>query len=87
MKTDTEDSLKSPKTNESMPVEEAASLSIQKIDKKLGVIDGARFLFAYVVGAGIFTTVADVHDKTGKFEYTILMWVFCGALCMFGALS
>lgn len=54
--------------------------------KQLGVMDGAKFLVSYVVGAGIFTTVNDVQNNIGNMWVTTALWIFCGLLCLVGAL-
>lgn len=54
--------------------------------KQLGVMDGAKFLVSYVVGAGIFTTVNDVQKNIGNMWVTLGLWISCGLLCLVGAL-
>ena len=63
-----------------------SSTSSRKQAKKLGVMDGAKFLVSYVVGAGIFTTVGGVHGNIGNMWLTLLLWISCGFLCLVGAL-
>ncbi len=62
------------------------SPSSSSTHKQLGVMDGAKFLVSYVVGAGIFTTVNDVQNNIGNMWVTTALWIFCGLLCLVGAL-
>ena len=64
----------------------SSSYTDTKGAKKLGVMDGAKFLASYVIGAGIFTTVTNVYVNVRNMWLTIGLWIVCGFLCLVGAL-
>jgi basic amino acid/polyamine antiporter, APA family len=55
-------------------------------EKLKGTFDGMKFLVEYVVGAGIFTTLAGIHAQIGRFWVTVAVWIACGLYCLTGAL-
>ncbi|CAF0935948.1 unnamed protein product [Didymodactylos carnosus] len=52
----------------------------------MGLLQAINLLLACVIGSGIFISAKTVLEYSGSYGLSILVWIFCGLLCIMGAL-
>lgn len=60
--------------------------SVVRLKPTLNVLNGAAINVGLVIGSGIFITPKGVLAGAGSVGLTLLIWVFCGIVSLFGAL-
>ncbi|CAF1036527.1 unnamed protein product [Brachionus calyciflorus] len=58
-----------------------------KLEKNLKVINGISLLVGVIIGSGIFISPVGVIQECGSIGISLLAWVICGLISMFGAMS
>ncbi|CAF0931525.1 unnamed protein product [Didymodactylos carnosus] len=64
----------------------ASNMKTTKQQPQMGLFQAINLLLACVIGSGIFISAKTVLDYSGSYGLSILVWIFCGLLCIMGAL-
>ena len=57
------------------------------LKRELGVWSAAAIVVGTVIGSGIFLVPSDMIRQVGSPQVLFAVWVFCGLLSLFGALT
>lgn len=58
-----------------------------QLRRRINLVPAISFIVGTMVGSGIFITPKGVHINTGSVGFSLLVWVLCGLLSMFGILQ
>uniref|UniRef100_A0A2C9K4Z7 b(0,+)-type amino acid transporter 1 n=1 Tax=Biomphalaria glabrata TaxID=6526 RepID=A0A2C9K4Z7_BIOGL len=58
-----------------------------KVKRKLGLLSGTALIVGTMIGSGIFISPKGVIAGTGSVALSLIVWVACGFISLFGALA
>ncbi|KAF7643311.1 hypothetical protein LDENG_00241770, partial [Lucifuga dentata] len=58
-----------------------------ELRKKVTLVRGISIVIGTIIGAGIFISPKGILINTGSVGMSLLVWIACGVLSLFGALS
>ncbi|XP_012934876.1 b(0,+)-type amino acid transporter 1 [Aplysia californica] len=58
-----------------------------KVKQKLGLLSGTALIVGTMIGSGIFISPKGVIAGTGSVALSLIVWVACGMISLFGALA
>ena len=67
-----------------MTAEKGGSDAI-KLEKNIGVFGGVSLIIGVIVGSGIFVSPKGVIVEVGSVGLSLIIWIVCGVLSIFGA--
>ncbi|CAL1547645.1 unnamed protein product [Lymnaea stagnalis] len=68
---------------DSVPIEDGRV----KVKRKLGLLSGTALIVGTMIGSGIFISPKGVIAGTGSVALSLIVWVACGVISLFGALA
>ncbi|XP_059156072.1 b(0,+)-type amino acid transporter 1-like [Physella acuta] len=74
----------SPSSSENSIVVEDGTV---KVKRKLGLVSGTALIVGTMIGSGIFISPKGVLAGTGSVALSLIVWVSCGIISLFGALA
>lgn len=67
--------------------EEKAAEEAVHLHREIGLLPAISFIIGTVVGSGIFIAPKGVLMNSGSVGLSLLVWVLCGVLSMFGEMT
>jgi len=58
-----------------------------ELKKNIGLFGGVSLIINVIVGSGIFVSPKGVIQEVGSIALSILIWIICGLISIFGALT
>jgi len=58
-----------------------------ELKKNIGLFGGVSLIINIIVGSGIFVSPKGVIQEVGSIGLSILIWIICGLISIFGALT
>lgn len=58
-----------------------------ELEKNIGLFGGVSLIINIIVGSGIFVSPKGVIQEVGSIGLSIAIWIFCGLISIFGALT
>ena len=58
-----------------------------ELKKNIGLFGGVSLIINIIVGSGIFVSPKGVIQEVGSVGLSILIWIICGLISIFGALT
>ena len=58
-----------------------------KLERTVGLVSGIGLTMGTMIGSGIFATAPGVVKYSGSVGLSLLIWLICGLIALFGAIS
>ena len=58
-----------------------------KLERTVGLVSGIGLTMGTMIGSGIFATAPGVVKDSGSIGLSLLIWLLCGVIALFGAIS